>query len=623
MIVHQLSLWQKELRQQRWSLLLAALFLALLGVVAWHAYETSGTATSRMSVISETLSVFVPLFALTQAHFSVVREYRQQTQLFVEALPLRRWEFPLAKLSWGLLTQGVLAGGLCLWVTQLADDTSARFLAITCTRTLAFVAVCWSVAFALAMLGRLRWLAAVTLCVGCYLLSKRGVELGRFGPFALLDTLSFPFERESFPVRALLESGAVTAGALLLGLGLPLLHEGSVTERLARPASAGEKTGFWAVLLAQGALVHLLPREQRPEPFSFTGAGILASEQRNVQVRCEDAALEPKARAVLAVLEGLSSRFTTELHVAEPPALRVTHNDSGGIRVVPGQPGERVLLEINLQRVTPALVAFVAAGQSFNQLSAGRAYFEPNRWFSNGFARYWAPANDSAAIDQYWLDALLVRRKVPLDEQLLSQWERLAELAGDDVSTSIALTLVEVLEQRFGREQLLQLARALLVRPTIRNGFDWLVAERADLPAALERATGESWAAFIAAYQLQLDAAALRLAQPLAALPTFSATLSIEHTEVGNNLVAELSGLAPDTTRECLFRHALLPPYDLAVPSDTLQASSLPWPAGVASITGRVRGRYQSGQRAFAAIDCPLPGLERYLRLDARRLEIP
>jgi hypothetical protein len=623
MIVHQLRLWQKELREQRWSLLVAALVLALLGLVAWDAYKRSGTATSHMSVISDTLSVFVPLFALTQAHFSVVREYRQQTQLFVEALPLRRWEFPLAKLSWGLLTQGVLAGGLCLWVTQLANDTSARFLAITCTRTLAFVAVCWSVAFALAMLGRLRWLAAVTLGVGCYLLSKRGVELGRFGPFALLDKLSFPFERESFPVRALLESGAVTAGALLLGLGLPLLHEGSVTERLARPASAGERTGFWALLLAEGALVYLLPREQRSEPLSFTGAGVLASEQRNVQVRCEDAAFEPKAREVLAELEQLSSRLTTELHVAEPPPLRVMLSHTGGIRVIPGPTGEGLLLEINLQWATPALVAFVAAGHSFNQLSAGRAYFEPNRWFSDGFARYWAPANDRAALDQYWLDALLVRRRMPLDEQLLSQWERLTELAGDDGATSIALTLVEVLEQRFGREQLLQLARALLVRPTIRNGFDWLVAERADFPAALERATGESWAAFMAAYQLQLDAAGMRLAQPLAALPTLSATLRIEHTELGNDLVADLSGLAPDATRDCLFRHAPLPPYDLAVPSDTVQASSLPWPAGAASVTGRVRGRYQSGQRAFAAIDCLLPGLARYLRLDARRLDIP
>ncbi|MEO8182525.1 MAG: hypothetical protein ABI895_27125, partial [Deltaproteobacteria bacterium] len=120
-----------------------------------------------------------------------------------------------------------------------------------------------------------------------------------------------------------------------------------------------------------------------------------------------------------------------------------------------------------------------------------------------------------------------------------------------------------------------------------------------------------------------LAAAAVRLAQPLAAVPTFSATVRIEHIEVGNNLVADLSGPAPDTTRECLFRHAPLPPYDLAVPRDTVQASALPWPAGVASITGRVRGRYQSGQRAFAAIDCPLPGRERYLRLDARRLEIP
>ncbi|MEY2931409.1 MAG: hypothetical protein RL033_2158, partial [Pseudomonadota bacterium] len=561
---------------------------------------------------------FVPLFALIQAHFSIVQEYRQQAQLFVEALPLRRWEVPLAKLTWGLATQGVLAGAVCLWVAQLADDTPTRFLAITSVRTLAFVTVCWSVAFALAMLGRLRWLALLSLTIGAFLLSKRGVELRRFGPFALLDPSSFPFERESFPVRALLQSGAVTAGALLLGLGLPLLHEGSLTERLSRPASAGEKTGFWAVLLAQAALASLLPREQHREPFSFTGAGILVSEQRDVQVRCEDAAVLPRAREVLVALESLSSRLTTELQVAEPPPLRVTHRGSGAAQVLGG---ESVLLEANLAQSTPAVLASWTAAQVFNQLSAGRALFEPNRWFCNGFARYWVAEKDAAASDQHWLDALLVRRRLPLDEQLLSQWERLAELAGDEVATSIGVTLVEVLEQRIGREPLLQLARALLVRPTIRNGFDWLVAERADFPVALERATGESWAAFIAEYQLQLDAAAVRLAEPLAAIPALSATLSVESTELGNNLLAAISGVAPTTTRNCLLHHAELPPYDLAHPSNSAQ--ELAWPAGVADVKGRLRGRYASGQRAFAAIDCQLPGLTSYLRLDARRLEIP
>jgi hypothetical protein len=304
--------------------------------------------------------------------------------------------------------------------------------------------------------------------------------------------------------------------------------------------------------------------------------------------------------------------------VAEPPPLRVTHRGSGAAQVLGG---ESVLLEANLAQSTPAVLASWTAAQVFNQLSAGRALFEPNRWFCNGFARYWVAEKDAAASDQHWLDALLVRRRLPLDEQLLSQWERLAELAGDEVATSIGVTLVEVLEQRIGREPLLQLARALLVRPTIRNGFDWLVAERADFPVALERATGESWAAFIAEYQLQLDAAAVRLAEPLAAIPALSATLSVESTELGNNLLAAISGVAPTTTRNCLLHHAELPPYDLAHPSNSAQ--ELAWPAGVADVKGRLRGRYASGQRAFAAIDCQLPGLTSYLRLDARRLEIP
>lgn len=632
---HLLALWRKELQQQRWVLLAVALLYAAIGLSAVAGSQNDGASTSQLTDLALGLRLFVPLLALTQAHVAVVREYRQKTQLFVEALPLARWEVPLARLCWGLCTQGALAVGLWLFVALAVGESAPRFLAITGARLSAYVLVCWGLAFGLATLGRLRWVAYATLFFGCVLLDQRGVELSRFGPFALLDPLSFPFERLTLPVRALLESAALAAVGLLLGLGLPRLHEGSMAELLARRASTGEKAGFWVVVAVQVLLLEALGREQQREPFRFTDPAVLASERQNVQILYAHEQIEPRARSLLDVLERLAEGLSVELGVAAPP-LRVAHNASLeglGARTASGAVGAGVLLEANLgaQGFELGELSFLAAHETFSQLSKGRALFEPNHWLADGFASYWRPRRavpvegaqgDHEEHDARWLDALVARRKLPLDERQLREWEKLAEQLGEDAAVSIGFTLVQVLEQRQGRERLLELARALLVRPTVADGFDWLFGERADLPAALPRLSGESWPQLVAAYHAQLDAAAQRLATPLAALPALAASIAVERTELSNDLVYQLSGPAPEAPRACELRHQRLPPFDLAVGGD-LPKHDIPWPAGAPSVEGRLRGRYASGERVLAALDCALPGLKRKVRLDVRRLEVP
>lgn len=627
MIRHLLTLWRRELRQQRWVLLGVAALYAVLGFGAVVGGQKDGAATTRIADLPLLLRLFVPLLALTQAQVAVVREYRLKTQLFLEALPMRRWEVPLAKLCWGLLTQSLLAVGLWLGVAMASGETSERFLLITSTRLFSYVLVCWCVAFGLATVGRLRWVVYATLLIGCFLLQQRGVELRRLGPLALLDPLSFPYERASFPVPELLQSAGLSVGGLLLGLGLPLLHEGSMAEVLARRASTGEKAGFWIMIAAQLLLTEALDREQRREPFVFTDSRVVASERQNVQIMYGHPDLEPRARSLLDVLERLAEGLATELAVATPPPLRVAHNASlegPSPRTASEEVGAGVLLEANLgaQGFDLAGLSFLAAHETFYRLSQGRALFEPNHWLTDGFASYWAPPHDPQASDARWLDALVARRTLSLDERQLAEWEQLSERVGDDAAISIGFTLVEVLDQRHGRERLLELARAVLARPTIENGFDWLFAERTDLPASLQQLTGESWPEFVAAYHAQLDAAALRLAAPLAAIPALRASLAVERTDVGSDIVYQLSGPAPTTALDCELRHLRLLPYDLAVGGGQL-SQPIAWPTGAPSVEGRLRGRYSSGQRAFASVDCQVPGLRRKVRLEARRLEVP
>jgi hypothetical protein len=626
-IGHFIALWRKDLRQQLWVLLGLAFLYAFLGLGAWIGATKDGAATSQMSALPTVLRVFAPLLALIQAHYTVVREYRQQTQLFVEALPLRRWQVPLSRLCFGLFTQVALAGALWLVVALASGETALRFLAITGVRTLAFVAVCWLVAFGLATLGRLRWVAYITLLIACYIPYQQGVELSRFGPFALLDPLSFPYERVSFPVRPLLECAALGALGLLLGVGLPLLHEGSMAEVLARRASTGEKAGFWVVIALQFLLAQALEREQQREPFAFTDSAVLTSERQDVQIQYGAAELEPRARSLLDVLERLAEGLVAELGLAAPPPLRVAHNASlerDEVRTASEAVGAGVLLEANLgaQGFELGEVSFLAAHHSFLTLSKGRALFEPNHWFTDGFAAYWAPPAEPEARDARWLDVLVARRKLTLSEPELAAWERLWEQLGEEAVVSIGFTLVDVLAQRRGRESVLALARALLARPTVENGLDWLLARGADLPGALAQLTGESWPELAAAHRAQLELEAQRLAAPLAAIPALAASLAVERTDVGNDIVYQLSGPAPATARECELRHQRLAPYDLAV-GGTLPKQSIPWAAGAPSVEGRLRGRYAEGDRVFASVDCRLPGLRRKVRLAASRLEVP
>jgi hypothetical protein len=196
------------------------------------------------------------------------------------------------------------------------------------------------------------------------------------------------------------------------------------------------------------------------------------------------------------------------------------------------------------------------------------------------------------------------------------------ERIGEEAANSVGFTLVEVLERRHGQPALLTMARTLLVRASVRSGFDWFFKAHADLPPLLEENTGESWPSFMAAYQAELDAAADRLAPALRELPTLRASLHVESTELGGDISYELSGMAAPAGRRCQLNHMPLPAYDLAA-SEGLKSQSIFWQPGEEHAAGRLRGQYQSGQRLLAAIDCPLPGLASAVRLAALRLEVP
>lgn len=618
------ALFRKELSQHKWPLLGAAALVAALAGQQWAQVESSSKSTSFVAVVRRTVLLSAPALALLLGHLLVVREYQTKTQLFLEALPMKRWQGVLARYGFGLAALLLLLLSTAGVLLLLANEAEPRFAAVLSARTAGYAFVLWSAAFLLGTLGRLRWLVYGSLPVTFVVTTQSGFEWWHFGPFQLVDALAFGEDRATFPVEALLHSLAVGTGLTAAGLLLSLLHEGSMAEVMARRASTKEKLGFWLVLAAQGPAIAFANRAQYREPFAFVGGAVATSAEHDAQVMYGLDAVEPRGRLLLSQLEGLASRLKAEFGV-QPPALRVSHNASlegAEIRSVSGGLGAGALLEANLGHsglASDELLGDLAHG-AFMVLSEGRAAFEPNHWFLDGFSRYWGPGPEPVGRDEHWLRVATAAQRAPITSREILAWERTLERLGDEAATSLGFALVEVLEARHGRALTVGLARTLLAQPTVRNGFDWLTQRGRTLPQLLEARSGESWEAFVAAFSVQLEREARRLSPQLPGLAHASAQLASQPSELGRDLVYSLKGPAPETTRECWLRHTGLGPYDVLVSNADLTPDAFEWPAGEEHVEGRLQGRYQPGQRALAVIDCREAEGADIVRLIATRL---
>lgn len=106
-------------------------------------------------------------------------------------------------------------------------------------------------------------------------------------------------------------------------------------------------------------------------------------------------------------------------------------------------------------------------------------------------------------------------------------------------------------------------------------------------------------------------------------VPDDRAALSASTSSIGGDLVYRLSGAPLERPRSCQLLHGRVQPYDGYASPETLQSEPIRWEGGLSRHDGRLRGRYQGGQRAFVAVECWVPELASFVRLRAERLEFP
>jgi hypothetical protein len=467
-----------------------------------------------------------------------------------------------------------------------------------------------------------------------YLVNRTtALHLGAFGPAALIDPASFPFERHHFPTRALAQTAALGAAAFALAYALARVRDGSVVEALARRLSARELSALLVMAAGGATLVGALSRDPPPPEYRFTTEAAVTSPHGAVEIAYLEEDLHAAALRLAEEVESRVAAVERILALPEPlPRVRLVH----GPEIARTRPrivasDERALVVRAQLRDLGAddeaeLVAHVLHGLLWRR-TRGRAGYEPKHWLLDGFALNVARAGDPAPPlasppDRDMLRAVAAARLVPFDGQSLAAYGATSDRLGDELVLALSATGWRVLGAHVGPEKTRALARAALARRGTDDLRDTLHDLATRMPSLFEETTGWSWPEFLRAWRAALDAWRDTPEARAALAPWPRGSIEARATaRDGVGVSAKLSEPL-GAPLACALEHVKLPPYDAGVDPDTLDELGFLWPGGATALERTAAGAYGRGERAFVALECDLPALGERTRLFSARVTV-
>ncbi len=589
--------------------------------------------------------VFVTLGGLVLANRLVVAEYYGRTQLFVEALPIARWQMVAVKYLLGLTFLMLVAGG-SLAATALAalsrEAIDLHFLGIVGARTGCYVFFIWSFFFAMGIHGRARTAIYIAILLALTVVDQMTeFELQGFGPVAVLDNNTLPFEREVLPVRAVAETTALGVFWTALAFALALIHEGSVAEALARRMSLREKSVIGGLFVALMLAFAFLDERRDKEPYTFEQEEVLRSGALPLEILYLLPERRSDAEALLGRLEVDLQSLAAELGWRQQqPAVRIAYGpslDPGIYDTAVLDANDGLLVRANFQSASgwdPSDFSAYVLGLALDEATAGRARFEPKAWLRDAFAHWWGGRGAAEAVDALacgdasmpLLRALWATRGEPLSEERLAEWLRYRERHGEDLAEAVALSGLSVLEQRHGRGAVLALAHQVFGRRPAENLSELFYEWRHPMADVFEQATSLDWPQFVGEWNAELERLRGEPAcrRALDALPDGEASVEIE---AGAGAVRDVvygfrfAEAPPAGTLVTLLHHRLTP-YDDELERRDLKRVEKLWPAGERQASWRLPGFYGQGSRVFLALEVESATLGCPIRLHAERREV-
>jgi len=621
-----LALLRKELAQH-WLAMLALYGLAGVGMfilVAGASVEEE--ITSRIVAHARFMLVLLPMLVAVLGHRMIVVEYYGRTQLFLEALPLRRSEMLSIKILFGasvVLSLSFASLGVALLSALRTEPITITFVGILSLRSLMFSLWLWSFAFFMAMLGRLRWLGYILIGFLVHLIQTRSsLELSRFGPFALASLSLLPFERVSHPSQALLESVLFTGLLAAAGFALGLVKEGGLAESLSRRMAPREKAALTLVTICGMVVLSTIKDKQQKEPFQFSQKSVLRSADRRLQV-LHDGRHRADAQALLHELAGLTDTLAKHLAVKTLPVLHIALRqdldgrtfERAGLRDRDG-----ILLRANYLQAPGwdrrGFSAFALHSLLAKQ-SHSRALYEPEHWFLDGYA-LWLASDGRVEAHRA---ALVAQRFDKLEVAQFRSWSLTREAHGDPVSSSLAALAIELIAARSGTQPVVDLARAHFAMKTYGDSRDMLQRWLHPFESQLKEHTKLTLSELAAALSKELA----RRRSELSKTPVFGATATLtlrrEEGSLRRLVVTTSFPKPPPPGTLVTVLHSALPPFDWELYRPLLKREERVWePGGVPPV--ELSGRYGPGARVFIAVDVEVPGAPCYVRLLATRRTI-
>jgi hypothetical protein len=507
----------KELRQHAFTL--AFLFLVLLVGLA----AIVGNSSLRRSVgvgfeaVHLLLCTFVPIACLVLGQVLIATEFRQQTQLFLEGLPLPRWRMLAVKFALGLgvLIAAVAAALYVAWLrARGAEAMTLRFATLLALKSAGWVWFFYTLCFVHSFLGRYRIPFGVALFFAWLGLNGAGVNIAAFGPFALVDQ-RFAYEREVLPVEELVVTAALGLGLAVLGFGLGLVRDATVASLLAEKMSSREKVFMTFLIVAMAMLgAYLFEHYKNSTPVQMPGATearhgvvlVLASAAVDAPTREESAALEHVAKRAAEELGALADYLGCKTF---PPVFIVHRRDLKGGEWSDGElkPTQGVLVRANLtdKAFDETSLHTWLVRQTLLAQSSGLAGRERHAWVLDGIGEWW-PRRDRG-LDDAWLAP--ARQAMPADfsARHLAVWFTLSRAAGEKPARELAATGLTIFGQRHGTDALRRFLSAMYVRAQPNDFRGWFSDILRPARSRLHSATGVDEKAFVAEWRAALATA--------------------------------------------------------------------------------------------------------------------
>lgn len=566
-----------------------ALLLALMGFLfAVLAMAGIGKGSPAFEVFRTYLTLCVPFAAWFLGGRLVRREYGGSTQLFLDALPIRRSWVLTAKYLLGasVLAACVAPAFVLCWLAALSgSDVTGPLLGIMLLRTFAYLWFVHAACFVLGFLGRYRTMIVLLGFFAVALVSsKTDVEIAKFGPFALVDH-TFPFERSVVPTARLAATCAGAAVLTLVAYGLAALQEGSVAARLAHQMSQREKAFMGLIFVASlfGAFVFF--EKRRKDPFAPPVAAEVATADVRVVVGAGSRMTEDEASGfaksvhdqVDAMREYLGIGTLPPIFVFTRHGLDVNRFEHGTIENEAG-----VVVRVNYPaegwdaRLFNSWLAVHLVGEHTN----GNARREPTRWILDGFGPFWAGSSrgeEPLDTDEQMLLRALYGAPRGVSREDLDAWESFREREGEAVASAVAWSGLRVLALRHGAE----VARAFLAdalgTPSPKDFRAHFGDDARTAAERVERHAGVSYEAFLAEWNADLSAARERHRSALDAIPRVTAAVESVEVSAGSRSIEYTATLtpAPPGTDRVRFEWIIAGPFNQAFEAVRVEADDV------------------------------------------------